>query len=219
MNDKTVYGTIKEYSCGDSCYLTIADETGHERGGLCTAQLCKQWNDLSDMPAEYKGKKVRITIGKGFQYDGNRNVVGETEAFEQIELVESNTTSTIDAQWSEGFGQGNLEYFIDKDGVRIYIACPTQDGSPDAQSGVSLYQLSNDANFEKFTIDVNGHSYDGPFSADSRVGDNNFLSLLEDLRKGNAVVKLNGKTIIFPKSNAANVLPVHGEKFSCNLSF
>ncbi|OAI25418.1 hypothetical protein, partial [Methylomonas koyamae] len=219
INDKSVYGIIKEYDCGDNCYLTIMDDTGRERAGLCTAQLCQQWNESSEMPVSYIGKKVAITIGKGFQYDGNGNAMGETDAFKKIELIEPNSSSATGAQWSEGFGQGNLEYFIDKDGVRLYIACPTQDGSPDAQSGVSLYRLSDEANFEKFAIDVNGHSYDGPFSADSRVGDNNFLSLLEDLRKSDAVVKFNGKVITFPKSNAANVLPIHGEKFSCNLSF
>ena len=121
-------------------------------------------------------------------------------------------------RWTEGFGQGNLEYFIDQDGFRLYIGCPTQDGSADAQSSVSLMQISNDKEIQKFTIDVNGVSYDGPFSADSRVGDNNFLSLLENLRKADAIVKFGGKSIKFPKSNAAKVVPVYGKKFSCNMS-
>lgn len=121
-------------------------------------------------------------------------------------------------RWTEGYGQGNLEYFIDQDGVRLYIGCPTQDGSADAKSSVSLMQVSNDKEIQKFTIDVNGVTYDGPFSADSRVGDNNFLSLLENLRKGDAVVKFSGKSIKFPKSNATKVVPVYGKKFSCNMS-
>lgn len=130
-------------------------------------------------------------------------------------------TNSFAAQgrWTEGFGQGNIEYFIDQDGVRLDISCPTKDGNPDSQSDVSLTQLSNSKDIQKFTIDVNGISYDGPFSADSRVGDNNFLSLLESLRKGDAVVKFGGKSIKFPKSNAAKVIPVYGKKFSCNLSF
>ena len=122
-------------------------------------------------------------------------------------------------RWMEGFGQGNLEYFIDQDGVRLYIGCPTKDGSADAQSSVSLLQLSNSKDIQNFTIDVNGISYDGPFSADSRVGDNNFLSLLENLRKGDAVVKFGVKSIKLPKNNAAKVIPVYGKKFNCNLSF
>ncbi|MBW3500057.1 hypothetical protein [Janthinobacterium sp. NKUCC08_JDC] len=121
-------------------------------------------------------------------------------------------------RWTEGFGQGNLEYFIDQDGMRLYIGCPTQDGSAESQSSVSLSQLNNNKEVEKFTVDVNGVSYDGPFSADSRAGDNNFISLLENLRKGNAVVKFNGKAIKIPKSNAAKIIPVYGKKFSCNLS-
>lgn len=121
-------------------------------------------------------------------------------------------------RWTEGFGQGNLEYFIDQNGFRLYIDCPTQDGSADAKSSVSLMQVSNDKEIQKFTIDVNGVSYDGPFSADSRVGDNDFLSLLENLRKADAVVKFGGKSIKFPKSNAPKVVPVYGKKFSCNMS-
>ena len=117
--------------------------------------------------------------------------------------------------WTEGFGQG----IIDQDGVRLYIGCPTKDGSEDSQSSVSLSHLSNSKDIDKFTIVIKGVSYDGPFSADSRVGDNNFLSLLENLRKGDAVVKFGGKSIKFPKSNAATVIPVYGKKFSCNLSF
>lgn len=121
-------------------------------------------------------------------------------------------------RWTEGFGQGNLEYFIDQDGFRLYIGCPTQDGSANEPSSVSLTQVSNDKEVKKFAIDVNGVSYDGPFSADSRVGDNNFLSLLENLRKADAVVKFGGKSIKFPKSNAAKVVPVYGKKFRCNMS-
>lgn len=130
-------------------------------------------------------------------------------------------TNSFAAQgrWTEGFGQGNLEYFIDQNGVRLYIGCPTKNGSAEALSSVSLSQLSNGQDIQKFTIDVNGISYDGPFSADSRVGDNNFLSLLENLRKGDAVVKFGGKSIKFPKSNSAKVIPIYGKKFSCNMSF
>jgi len=125
----------------------------------------------------------------------------------------------VQGRWTEGYGQGNLEYFIDQDGMRLYIGCPTKDGSENSQSSISLSQLSNSKEVQKFSIDVNGVSYGGPFSADSRVGDNNFLSLLENLRKGDAVVKFGGKSIKFLKSNAAKVIPTYGKKFSCNLSF
>lgn len=124
-----------------------------------------------------------------------------------------------EGRWTEGYGQGNIEYFIDKNGMRLYIGCPTQEGGADMQSSVSLSQLSSSKNIKKFTIDVNGISYDGPFNADSRVGDNNFLSLLDSLRKGDAVVKFSGKSIVFPKSNAVKVIPINDKKFSCNLSF
>lgn len=124
-----------------------------------------------------------------------------------------------EGRWTEGFGQGNLEYFIDKQGLRLYIGCPTEDGSADSPSSVSLYRINDDTNITKFTILVNGITYDAPFEADSRVGTNNFTSLLESLRKGNAIVKFGSKSITFPKSNAAKVVPVYDSKnFICNLN-
>jgi hypothetical protein len=121
-----------------------------------------------------------------------------------------------EGRWTEGFGQGNLEYFIDAQGVRLYIGCPTKEGSADSASGISLYQISNDAHAKQFAITVDGITYEGPFDADSRVGNNNFMSLLDGLRKGNAVVKVGNKSITYPKSNAAKILP-HGKNFPCNM--
>lgn len=126
------------------------------------------------------------------------------------------TANAADGRWTEGFGQGDYEYFIDAQGMRLYIACPTQDG---ATSGVSLMSVASSQEVKNFTLKVGGTSFEGPFQADSRVGDNNFLALLQDLRKGNAVASYGGKTVTFPKSNAAQVLPVYGKKgFACNLS-
>lgn len=122
-------------------------------------------------------------------------------------------------QWSEGYGQGNIEYFIDQEGFRLYIGCPTKEGSEDSQSSVSLIQLSNNKEINNFTIEINGFSYDGPFNTESRVDANNFLSLLGALRKGDAVIKFKNRSIKFPKSNAAKVIPVYGKKFYCNVFF
>jgi hypothetical protein len=123
-----------------------------------------------------------------------------------------------EGRWIEGFGQGNLEYFIDKQGLRLYIGCPTEDGSADSTSSVSLYRINDNTHITKFTILIDGITYDAPFEADSRVGTNNFISLLESLQKGNSVVKFGNKSITFPKSNAAKVIPLYGSKnFSCNL--
>ncbi|MFZ3001609.1 MAG: hypothetical protein WA071_14880 [Undibacterium umbellatum] len=122
-----------------------------------------------------------------------------------------------EGRWTEGGGQGNLEYFIDYQGTRLYIGCPTKEGSEDAASSVTLERISDGMKYKQFTVSVNGISYDGPFDADSRVGTQNFLSLLAGLRKADAVVKAGSKTMTFPKSNAAKVVPVYGKGFSCNL--
>jgi hypothetical protein len=123
-----------------------------------------------------------------------------------------------EGRWTEGTGQGNLEYFIDKQGFTLYIGCPTQDGSADAYSSVSLNRKNDFSSISSFKILVNGLEFDGPFEANSRVGTNNFLELLNSLRKSDATVKFSGKTITFPKSNASKVIPVSGKKgFECNL--
>lgn len=122
-----------------------------------------------------------------------------------------------EGKWTEGFGQGNLEYFIDKQGLRLMIGCPTEDGSADMSSSLSLSYVNNGKDVPAFTLTVGGTSFDGPFDAGSRVGANNFLALLELLRKNNAVVTVGKQKIVFQKSNAAAVLPVYGKKFPCNI--
>lgn len=120
--------------------------------------------------------------------------------------------------WTEGFGQGNLEYFIDNKTARLYISCPTSDGSADAMSGVSL--TVNGKEVTKFELIVGSYSFDGPFEAASRVDSDNFKVLMTELRKNNATVKFKNTTIVFPKSNAAKVIPkVNSKDFVCNTSF
>ena len=120
-----------------------------------------------------------------------------------------------EGKWTEGYGQGDLEYFIDQKGVRLFIGCPTDEGSADASSTVSLFQTRNDKEIQPFTIVAGGHTFHGPFHTGSRVDDNNFVALLENLRKTDAVVKAGNLTITFPKSNAAKVIPT-GKKIPCN---
>lgn len=102
--------------------------------------------------------------------------------------------------------------------MRLHIGCPTQEGSADAASSVTLVSAASSHEVKKFTVKVGGHAFEGPFTADSRVGENNFIALLNDLRKGDAAVSYGGKTITLPRSNAAQVLPAYGKKgFQCNL--
>jgi hypothetical protein len=84
---RIIEGTISEYSCGDNCYLTITDKKGKKHEGLCTAPLCSAWNDKTEMPKSYKGKRVKVTVGKGTQYDGAGNVMGKMDAFIKIQLL------------------------------------------------------------------------------------------------------------------------------------
>ena len=86
--DKTLQGTIVSYECGDNCYLNIKDDAGEEHSGLCTATLCETWNAVSEMPAKYKGRRVKITVGTGTQYDNSGNDMGEMDSYDTIKLLD-----------------------------------------------------------------------------------------------------------------------------------
>jgi hypothetical protein len=84
---KTMEGTISKFECGDNCYLTITDAKGKEHTGLCLASICNAWTSLQTMPGSFKGKRVRVVIGKGKQYDGEGTVMGTHDAFTKIHVL------------------------------------------------------------------------------------------------------------------------------------
>jgi hypothetical protein len=88
---RTMEGTISNFECGDNCYLTVADEKGKEHIGLCLATICNEWTALQTMPVEYKGRRVRVTIGRGKQYNRSGRVMGTTDAFTRIQLLNAET--------------------------------------------------------------------------------------------------------------------------------
>jgi hypothetical protein len=91
---RIIEGTISGYECGDNCYLTIIDKTGKQHIGLCTAHpLCTKWNREVMMPDSYKGKRVRVTVGKGTQLTGSGDVVGTMDAFTRIQLLTAPSSS------------------------------------------------------------------------------------------------------------------------------
>ncbi|MBV5308907.1 hypothetical protein [Chromatium okenii] len=83
--DRVIEGVISDYACGDNCYLTIVDAKGKERGGLCGAPLCEKF-DEDDM-SKFKGRKVRVTVGRGVQKDSAGNVMGKMDLFKKIILL------------------------------------------------------------------------------------------------------------------------------------
>ncbi len=87
IKNQVLTATIAGYECGDNCYLTVTDDKGTQRTGLCAAPLCDAWNAKTTMPASYLGKKIRFVIGNGQQFDGGGNLMGTMEAFMQIEVL------------------------------------------------------------------------------------------------------------------------------------
>lgn len=86
--DRTITGTIRNFECGDNCYLTIVDRKKAEQVGLCAAPECKDWNEQAAMPPRFKGKRVTVTVGTGQQVDGSDNVMGEMMAFKKIRFLD-----------------------------------------------------------------------------------------------------------------------------------
>jgi hypothetical protein len=85
--DKVETGTIKNYECGDNCYLTITTAKGEELTALCVADECVPWNEQTAMPEDMIGKKIEVTVGTGKQYDGDGNDMGEFASFTKLVFV------------------------------------------------------------------------------------------------------------------------------------
>ena len=86
---ETAEGTIKEFSCGDNCYLTITPASGGEDlTGLCSAPACEPWNSETVMPDDQIGRKVKVKIEMGEQVDGSGTVMGEFPSFVTIDFVD-----------------------------------------------------------------------------------------------------------------------------------
>ena len=81
---QTLTGTIKEFTCGDNCYLTIRTEQGREETALCEAKDCQPWNDMTAMPAKFIGRRIRVGVGNGIQYDGSGRRMGTMKSFRTI---------------------------------------------------------------------------------------------------------------------------------------
>jgi hypothetical protein len=92
---KIIEGTISGYYCGDNCYLTITDNKGKEHTGLCTAPVCTKWNENAMMPDSYKGKRVKVTVGKGRRLTGAGDVVDTMDAFTRIQFTESDNINFV----------------------------------------------------------------------------------------------------------------------------
>ena len=83
----TLEGKIVGFQCGDNCYLTIKTVNGREESGLCVAKECAKWNDTTEMPKSFIGKRVRIKVGVGVQLNGNGDAEGHMISFDSIHFI------------------------------------------------------------------------------------------------------------------------------------
>ncbi|HVX79825.1 MAG: hypothetical protein ACTHOR_10595 [Devosia sp.] len=83
----TKTGRITGFECGDNCYLTIQPSKGAPVTALCAAKACAAWNAATTIPKRLIGKRVRVSIGNGRQYDASGNDMGPFPSFETLEFV------------------------------------------------------------------------------------------------------------------------------------
>lgn len=126
-------------------------------------------------------------------------------------------------RWSAStMGQDPL-YSIEVDGVQLLLQCPSFEAprgslrwrwkrltSDGGHSAVLLSRRQSPVvslAVKQFRIAAGGHTYDGPFDTSTEEGAKRFISLAADLRQGPATVTLDGKTVIFPATDAQAVIP------------
>lgn len=83
----TTIAEIVGFECGDNCYLTIKTKAGKEIDALCSIDLCTGWYENQSMPPKYKGRKVKVIIGTGKQYDGAGNEMGDFPEIIRLSFV------------------------------------------------------------------------------------------------------------------------------------
>jgi hypothetical protein len=120
-----------------------------------------------------------------------------------------------DGRWTRAEAEGDLEFFIDQDTMRLFVACPTKKGQADLPSAVTLH-YNDMSEVEKFTVSIGATSVDGPVSAEGADGAGRFRTLLGALRQGDATVRFGETTLRLPRGNAAEVLPAP-DALPCNL--
>ena len=151
---------------------------------------------------------------------GNKLLIGSVgEEVPGIQTAEVNRVEFLcdeQPQWRAHLAQGNLEYSIVKGEGSVWIDCPTPDGSPTSHSQIGV--KFRDRTVDRFEIIVNNIRYRSPIEANDRLGDDNFLSLLDGIKKSEMSVRFADQAIIFPRNNV-DILPARDETgFACNLS-
>lgn len=121
-----------------------------------------------------------------------------------------------DNTWTEGFGQGTTEYFINNNEITLLISCTDKDDENAPESSVVVFNNKTNKKGKGIYIDVNNNKYSLPLVAGSRVDVNNFIQLLEDLRKNDFSLNSSSGSLSFKKNASNKIIPKFGSKnFTC----
>lgn len=112
--------------------------------------------------------------------------------------------TATEGKWIKGYGQGNLEFFIDKGKARLYIGCPSDESNNGGDVNIMLFV--NDKEVKSFKVQADGNTYAGPLSSFTRNGAGAVIELINNLRKTDAKVTYGSNVVTFPKSNVTAVL-------------
>jgi hypothetical protein len=81
---KVITGVVSSFDIeGSPSLITIVDAKGQENEGVCADPKCDAWSEKKEIPAEYKGKKVKVTVEVSQGGHGR----GSLDQFMKIELL------------------------------------------------------------------------------------------------------------------------------------
>lgn len=119
--------------------------------------------------------------------------------------------------WTESFAQGTTEYFIESGNHWLLISCTDKDDEDAGYSSVTIYNTKIGKSLKTGNVVVDGHTFTLPVKADSRMGTNNLLVLLDSLRSSDVIANFNGISILFKKNTSNKIIPYFGNDFTCKV--
>ena len=84
---ESMIARLKEFSCGDNCYLVVLDNKGKEHTLICSDKICEKWADSNELPAELLHAVVEITTSTKNLYSASGKIVGRNLSADKIFIV------------------------------------------------------------------------------------------------------------------------------------
>lgn len=116
----------------------------------------------------------------------------------------------------EWAGKGTREYVLDREDMRLVVACSTREDSVLPYASIVLIR-DDGAEVPAFAFSVDGNSHGGPFHAGNQSGIDEFIAILGGLHDSGMDVAFEGRRLAFPSRDAGEAIPRFGSRdFPCS---